>query len=112
MSSPGLPGEPSQGGGVARALVSHYEQCFRTHGDTHKGVDWPSAEGAALRYDVMLDVMRFEDRREKRLLDYGCGAGHLLSHLQRRGRSDVRGAPSPALCCGGRWYLVRHSDAH
>ena len=25
-------------------IVKHYEQCYRTFGDNHKGVDWPKLE--------------------------------------------------------------------
>lgn len=72
-------------------IVAHYEACLAAHGDTHRGVDWPNAEDAAKRYDVMLDVLDHPQRPPAAsLLDLGCGAGHLLEHLRRVGRADVR----------------------
>jgi SAM-dependent methyltransferase len=64
-------------------IVSHYEKCLREHGDTHRGVDWPKAEDAAVRYRVMLDVIRPSPPGESvRLLDFGCGAAHLYEYIQ------------------------------
>lgn len=72
---------------VFRALALHYETCFARHGDTARGVDWPDAASARTRYRVMAEVMR-EPGAE--LLDFGCGAGHLLEYLRASGRHDVR----------------------
>ena len=65
-----------------RRIVEHYERCLALHGDSHRGVDWPRAEDAAVRYDVMLGVIAPGDPRPIQLLDFGCGAGHLLEHIQ------------------------------
>lgn len=72
-----------------RRLVEHYEDCLARHGDTHLGVDWPKAEDASKRYDVMLGVVR-PGVKQATLLDFGCGAGHLYEHLDRRGISNIR----------------------
>ncbi|MEM9202303.1 MAG: class I SAM-dependent methyltransferase [Actinomycetota bacterium] len=71
------------------ALVRHYEACFARHGATAAGVDWPDEAGAALRYDVMLDLIRHDPLAPTTptLLDFGCGAGGLLEHL----RADALG---------------------
>lgn len=72
-------------------IVAHYEACLDAHGDTHRGVDWPNADDASKRYDVMLGVL--EHPRcppAPTLLDLGCGAGHMLEHLRRVGPPDVR----------------------
>ena len=66
-------------------LVEHYERCLDRHGDTHRGVDWPNQEDASRRYDVMLDLVR-PGTAGATLLDFGCGAGHLLEHMSRTGR--------------------------
>ncbi len=60
-------------------LAAHYENCFLQHGDTARGVDWPDAEGARVRYRVMAELSR--DRGD--FLDFGCGAGHFLEYLQQ-----------------------------
>lgn len=72
-----------------RDIVQHYEQCLALHGDSHLGVDWPKKEDVDTRYRVMLDVAKFDpappDTAAPSLLDFGCGAAHLLSYLQQQG---------------------------
>lgn len=72
-----------------RQIVAHYEACLAQHGDTHQGVDWPNADDASKRYGVMLDVVRNSPGSHVSLLDFGCGTGHLLSHLRENGREDI-----------------------
>ncbi len=67
-----------------REIVAHYEDCLARHGDNHRGVDWPRARDALLRYAVMLGVIPEAAPRPVRLLDFGCGAGHLLDFIRRR----------------------------
>jgi SAM-dependent methyltransferase len=77
------------------ALADHYEGCLERHGDTHLGVDWPDADDAQLRHRVMLEVVRPGPGSDRvRVLDLGCGAGHLLEHIRERGLSwiDYTGA--------------------
>ncbi|MFQ5444406.1 MAG: class I SAM-dependent methyltransferase [Nitrospinales bacterium] len=64
-------------------IVSFYENCFATHGDCAKGMDWPNAPDLVRRYDVMLDVIK-NDAKEVRLLDFGCGTAMLYEHLMKR----------------------------
>lgn len=64
-----------------RRLIAHYEDCLERHGDTHLGVDWPDADDAETRYRVMLDVIREPADQSVSLLDFGCGAGHLLDFI-------------------------------
>lgn len=65
-------------------LVRHYEACFAEHGATAAGVDWPDEAGAKLRYDVMLDLLRWDPLKPEAptLLDFGCGAAGLYSHVR------------------------------
>lgn len=72
-----------------RSLVAHYEACLERHGDTHLGVDWPNAEDARTRYRVMLDVIREPALRTVSLLDFGCGAGHLLDYIREQGPNGI-----------------------
>lgn len=71
---------------VYRSIVSHYESCFDRYGDTHLGMDWPKLEDVEKRYTVMLDIVLFlrKNSREYSLLDFGCGAGHLLDYLRQK----------------------------
>jgi SAM-dependent methyltransferase len=62
-------------------LVAHYEECLKTFGPTHKGVDWPNAADLTTRFRVMLDLIRRNDLGAVTVLDLGCGPGLLLDHL-------------------------------
>ncbi len=66
-----------------RSLKAHYEGCLERHGDSFKGVDWPSAESAETTYRVMLGLIREEPRDRLSLLDFGCGASHLYEYMLR-----------------------------
>lgn len=72
-------------------IVEHYEQCYKIHGDNYKGVDWPKLEDVDTRYQVMLDVMKFDSKQKSNptLLDFGCGLGHLLEYIKQNGLSVV-----------------------
>jgi SAM-dependent methyltransferase len=72
-----------------RLIAAHYEACLERHGDSHLGVDWPRAEDLDTRHRVMLDVIRPEDRRPVRLLDFGCGASHLYEYIRREGVEGI-----------------------
>jgi SAM-dependent methyltransferase len=64
-------------------IVKHYESCLDKHGDSHLGVDWPKQGDAEKRYEVMLDVMKFDKEKpaNSALLDFGCGAAHLYQYI-------------------------------
>lgn len=61
-------------------IAKHYEACFAREGDSHKGVDWPNAQDAKLRYKIMSELFRHEQELE--LLDIGCGLGHYFAYLK------------------------------
>lgn len=64
-------------------IISHYENCFSKHGDTHLGADWPNMEDLETRYSVMLDVVR-EKSKNVSLLDFGCGSAMLYEFIKDR----------------------------
>lgn len=72
-------------------IVKHYEDCLERFGDSHLGVDWPKLEDVNKRYKVMLDVIKYrEDSSGKiSLLDFGCGAAHLLQYIRENGISNI-----------------------
>jgi len=72
-------------------IVKHYESCLDKHGDSHLGVDWPKQEDAEKRYEVMLDVMRFDKGKPANngLLDFGCGAAHLYQYILDHHVQDI-----------------------
>ena len=70
-------------------IVEHYEACLERHGDTHLGVDWPNAQDATTRLEVMLGVIREGPGHPVSMLDFGCGTSHLLDHIQSRAIPDI-----------------------
>lgn len=64
-------------------IVAHYENCLSRFGDTHLGVDWQSAEDADKRYQVMLDIIKYEKNEMVNLLDFGCGTAGLLDYINK-----------------------------
>jgi SAM-dependent methyltransferase len=69
----------------AEVLVAHYENCFKAHGRTPKGVDWPNSTDLEKRFEIMLGVLP-PGKQILSLLDLGCGPGLLVDHLDRTGR--------------------------
>ncbi len=69
------------------SIVRHYEECLENHGDTFAGVDWPKEEDAYKRYQVMLDVMKFDKTviRFPSVLDFGCGLGFMYKYILDKG---------------------------
>ena len=61
-------------------LAKHYDECFKEHGDTHLGVDWPKYEDTFKRYDAMLGLIR--DKSPITLLDFGCGTASLNAYIE------------------------------
>jgi SAM-dependent methyltransferase len=71
------------------SIVRHYESCLARHGDSHLGVDWPEEKAADVRYRVMLDVIHEQRESPVSLLDFGCGASHLLHYIRRTGIGGI-----------------------
>lgn len=69
-----------------QVIVSQCEAYLTEHGDSHKGVGWPSYEDAQVRYRVMLDGLLSATKpgQPVRVLDFGCGPAHFYEFLQRQ----------------------------
>ena len=63
----------------------HYTECFKKHGDSNFGVDWPNEDDAIRRYEVMLNTI-FNDARLKKynILDFGCGTSALYDYIIKK----------------------------
>ena len=72
------------------SIIAHYETCLEKHGDSHLGVDWPNKNDAEKRYQVMLEIIKDLDATGASLLDFGCGAGHLLTYLEGHPIPNIR----------------------
>lgn len=70
-------------------IVTYYESCLAHFGDNHLGVDWACGRDADTRYQVMLDVIREPSGQTVSLLDFGCGASHLLDFISRQGITGI-----------------------
>jgi SAM-dependent methyltransferase len=70
------------------SIVKHYEECFDKYGDTHLGVDWPKPEDVITRYQVMLDLLKYDTKKPKKssLLDFGCGLAHFYDFIVEKTR--------------------------
>lgn len=75
-----------------KSIVKHYENCLDKYGDSHLGVDWPKSEDVSKRYDVMLDIIRVakDNRKHVSLLDFGCGAAHLLQYIAENNLENIK----------------------
>jgi 2-polyprenyl-3-methyl-5-hydroxy-6-metoxy-1,4-benzoquinol methylase len=78
---------------IAQANYHQITECtesyFDRFGDSPLGMGWPNVTDAVSRYDVMLDIVRPSSSLPVRLLDFGCGAGHLFEHITAQGRTDI-----------------------
>jgi SAM-dependent methyltransferase len=74
------------------SIVAFCEDKLREHGDNYLGVGWTKRpEDADVRYRVMLEVMDgAHHHAPQTLLDFGCGASHLLDYMRRRGIDGIR----------------------
>lgn len=59
-------------------IAEHYDNCFKKHGDSNLGVDWPNHQDTLTRHQIMLEVIR---ETPCTLLDFGCGLGHLNEYI-------------------------------
>ncbi len=68
---------------VREAVAGYYKRRLAEHGATPRGVDWKDARSQDLRLDVLLSMI--DCRADDVVADLGCGYGHGLSTLRRRG---------------------------
>ena len=70
-------------------IMRHYDACLQQHGDTARGADWPNETDRQTRFSIMLGLLEAEADDRVDLLDFACGTGELLRHLDRLGRPAV-----------------------
>ena len=66
-----------------KVLQNHYENCFRKHGATAKGMDWPNQNDLKRRFNVLTDIITPNGKNDSKIkiLDLGCGVGLLIDYL-------------------------------
>jgi SAM-dependent methyltransferase len=62
-------------------LEHHYSNLLKEHGDTPRAVQWADVLTQERRMAVLSEV---GDLRSAKILDFGCGTGHLLDFLRRK----------------------------
>jgi cyclopropane fatty-acyl-phospholipid synthase-like methyltransferase len=71
-------------------IVAACETDLEKYGDTFLGVGWTKKkEYADTRYRVMLEVIKPDVSEKVSLLDFGCGASHLLEYILQRGLRNL-----------------------
>src|SRR2546425_11400811 len=61
-------------------ISEHYSQLLQNHGNTARGVQWTDRETQECRLAILTEV---GDLRSAKVLDFGCGLGHLLMFMRR-----------------------------
>jgi SAM-dependent methyltransferase len=61
-------------------LSEHYSRLMQQHGDTPPGVQWRDRQSQERRLTILTEA---GDLRSAKILDFGCGTGHLLTYMQR-----------------------------
>ena len=59
-----------------------YTDLLRTHGDSHKALNWRSEEAQRTRFMILAEIGIAETSS---VLDVGCGIGDFLAYLRSRG---------------------------
>jgi SAM-dependent methyltransferase len=65
-----------------------YERCLEHHVTGPLAVNWKSERDAAIRYDLMLGVIR-NPLAAAAVLDLGCGLGGLRDHMESQGLAHL-----------------------
>jgi SAM-dependent methyltransferase len=68
---------------IRDVVAGYYKRRFAEHGATPRGVDWKDARSQDLRIDVLLSMI--DCASDASVADVGCGYGHALRTLRRRG---------------------------
>lgn len=67
------------------ALAEHYDALAKEHGYSHNAVQQSSHDSQMRRFKILLEG--FSNIEKMKILDFGCGAGHLYALLKELGFS-------------------------
>lgn len=62
-------------------IKHHYRNLLKVHGDTHEAAQYSSRASQEARFEILTSIA---DLNGARILDFGCGTGHLATYLRRR----------------------------
>lgn len=63
-------------------ISEHYKNLLAKHGDSPQAVQYACQSSQERRFKLLTEI---GDLHHKRILDFGCGTGHLGSYLYKRG---------------------------
>jgi len=63
-------------------ISNHYRKLLAEYGDSPQAVQYSSKDTQERRFELLAAI---GDLHQKRILDFGCGIGHLGSYLHKRG---------------------------
>lgn len=67
-------------------IARYFEDLLAIHGDHFLSLDWKSKDSQAIRFNTLLDVTAYCDKKDGfSLLDVGCGIGHMNDYLRNSG---------------------------
>src|SRR5690349_8815692 len=61
-------------------ISEHYSQLLKNHGNTAPAVQWTDRDTQERRLAILTEV---GELRSAKVLDFGCGLGHLLMFMRR-----------------------------
>ena len=66
-------------------ISQEYQRNFAQYGCTPKGVHWRNQESQLLRFELLLQIIKPEHRKESfSLFDFGCGYGALFEFIKNK----------------------------
>lgn len=66
-------------------VKEYFKEKFEKYGTTPQGEDWNSVESQTIRFDQLIKVI--DSSQPYSIIDYGCGYGALVDHLQSLGHT-------------------------
>ena len=63
-------------------ISAHYRRLLAEHGDSPQAVQYSCTKTQERRFELLAGI---GDLHQKRILDFGCGTGHLGTYLSRQG---------------------------
>lgn len=64
------------------SMIQEYNHWHDLFGDDHRSVGWPKDSSARFRA-LLSPWLNSPDFRNMSILDYGCGLGHLIPHIEK-----------------------------
>jgi SAM-dependent methyltransferase len=65
-------------------LAQHYRDLLLKHGDSPEASQYSNRETQEKRFEILLQIGNLEG---KKILDFGCGTGHLATYIKQKGIS-------------------------